>query len=251
MCVDTARGQGQDYHAATVVDATQMPYKVVAKFRNNTMPVMVFPNLLEVLGNRYNEAYALIELNDTGQQVSDILREELEYENIISITVKGKKGQKAGEGFGGGRSQYGIKMSNQIKKTGCLVLKEMIEYDKIFLNDFDTIAELSTYVAKGSAYEASPGYNDDLIATLVMFGWLTTQPYFKDLVNTDIRQKLFEDKLKKLEEDLVPFGFLELGVDDQQSQDEIDLGREETSKQARMRQNNPWGDDPAYEGGNW
>jgi hypothetical protein len=84
-----------------------------------------------------------------------------------------------------------------------------------------------------------------------MFGWLTTQPYFKDLVNTDIRQKLFEDKLKKLEEDLVPFGFLELGVDDQRSQDEIDLGREETPKQARMRLNNPWGDDPAYEGGNW
>ena len=91
MCVDTSRGQGQDYHAATIVDATQMPYEVVARFRNNTMPVMVFPNLLEVLGTRYNEAYALIELNDTGQQVSDILREELEYENIINITIKGKK----------------------------------------------------------------------------------------------------------------------------------------------------------------
>ena len=253
MCVDTARGQGQDYHAATIVDATQMPYKVVAKFRNNTMPVMVFPNLLEVLGNRYNEAYTLIELNDTGQQVSDILREELEYENVISITVKGKKGQKAGEGFGTGRVQYGVRMSTQIKKTGCLVFKEMIESDKIILNDFDTIAELSTFVSRGSAYEASAGYNDDLISTLVLFGWLTTQSYFKDLVNTDIRQKLFETKLKKLEEDLVPFGFLEMGVDDDR-QDEIDLAREETPKEARMRQlrqNASWKDDSVFEGGNW
>lgn len=251
MCVDTSRGQGQDYHAATIVDATQMPYEVVARFRNNTMPVMVFPNLLEVLGTRYNEAYALIELNDTGQQVSDILREELEYENIINITIKGKKGQKAGEGFGSGRVQYGIKMSNQIKKTGCLVLKEMIENDKILLNDFDTIAELSTYVAKGSAYEATAGYNDDLIATLVMFGWLTTQPYFKDLVNTDIRRKLFEDKLKKLEEDLVPFGFLEMGADDDRSQDEIELGREMTPKQNRLGQNDPFNDGSFYGGANW
>ena len=129
----------------------------------------------------------------------------------------------------------------------------MIESDKIILNDFDTIAELSTYVSRGSAYEASAGYNDDLISTLVLFGWLTTQSYFKDLVNTDIRQKLFETKLKKLEEDLVPFGFLEMGVDDDR-QDEIDLAREETPKEARMRQmrqNASWKDDGVFEGGNW
>ena len=251
MCVDTARGQGQDYHALTVVDATTIPYKVVAKFRNNTMPVMVFPNLIEVVGNRYNEAYALIELNDTGQQVSDILREEQEYENLITITVKGKKGQKAGEGFGAGRTQYGIKMSIQTKKTGCLVLKEMIEGDKIVLNDFDIIAELSTYIAKGAAYEASSGYNDDLISTLVMFGWLTTQPYFKDLVNTDIRRKLFEDKLKKLEDDLVPFGFLESGVDDGRSEDEIELSRELTPKQKRLQENDPFMDEDIIPRGNW
>jgi hypothetical protein len=142
-------------------------------------------------------------------------------------------------------------MSNQIKKTGCLVIKEMIENDKILLNDFDIIAELSTYVAKGAAYEASTGYNDDLMATLVMFGWLTTQPYFKDLVNTDIRKKLFEDKLKKLEEDLVPFGFLEIGVDDERTQDEIDLSKETTAKQARLKEFDPFSDDIHREGARW
>lgn len=225
MCVDVSRGSGNDYHAFTVIDCTAMPYKVVARFRNNTMPVMVLPNLLNVVGTKYNDAYVLIETNDTGQQVADILHDELDYENIATITVKGKKGQKVGEGFGGGRAQYGVKMSNQIKKTGCLVIKEMIEQDKLIPNDFDLISELSTYIAKGASYEASQGYNDDLVATLVLFGWLSTQNYFKELVNTEIRQKLFEDKLRRLEEELVPFGFME-SEDDDLSKDIADLSKE-------------------------
>ena len=202
-----------------------MPYKVVGRFRNNTMPAMVLPNLLSVVGNKYNEAYVLVEINDIGQQVADILHDELDYENVATVTVKGKKGQKVGEGFGGGRTQYGVKMSQQIKKTGCMVIKEMIEQDKLILNDFDLIAELSTYVAKGAGYEATQGYNDDLVASLVLFGWLSTQNYFKELVNTEIRQRLFEEKLKKLEEDLVPFGFLDSGEDDF-SRDVAALSRE-------------------------
>lgn len=225
ICVDVARGVGNDYHAFTIIDCSQMPYKVVGRFRNNTMPAMVLPNLLSVVGNKYNEAYVLVEINDIGQQVADILHDELEYENVATITVKGKKGQKVGEGFGGGRTQYGVKMSQQIKKTGCMVIKEMIEQDKLILNDFDLIAELSTYVAKGAGYEATQGYNDDLVASLVLFGWLSTQNYFKELVNTEIRQRLFEEKLKKLEEDLVPFGFLDSGEDDF-SRDVAALSRE-------------------------
>ena len=149
------------------------------------------------------------------------------------ITVRGKKGQKIGEGFGAGRSQYGVKMSNQIKKTGCIVIKEMIEQDKLILNDFDLISELSTYVAKGASYEASQGYNDDIVACLVLFGWLSTQNYFKELVNTEIRQKLFEDKLRRLEEELVPFGFME-SDEDELSRDAVELSREE-----KIRDTNP------------
>lgn len=225
MCVDVARGTGNDYHAFTVIDCTSMPYRIVARFKNNTMPAMVLPNLISVVGTKYNESYILIETNDIGQQVADILHDELEYENVAVVTVKGKKGQKVGEGFGSGRAQYGVKMSNQIKKTGCLVIKEMIEQDKLILNDFDLISELSTYVSKGASYEASQGYNDDLVACLVLFGWLSTQNYFKELVNTEIRQRLFEEKLKRLEEDLIPFGFMETD-EDELSKDEIDLGRE-------------------------
>jgi len=224
ITVDTSRAIGLDYHAFIVLDVTKMPYQIVARFRNNTMPVMLLPNMIASVAYRYNEAHLLVEMNDTGQQVSDILHEELEYENLITTTIKGKKGQRA-TGFGVGRVQYGVKMSNQIKKTGCLVLKEMVEGDKMILTDFDVISELSTFVSEKASYGASEGYNDDLVSCLVLFCWLSTQSYFRDLVNTDIRRKLMEEKIRKMEEDLLPFGFSSSELDSM-DQDAIDLGRE-------------------------
>ena len=212
--VDSSRSIGQDYNAMTVVDVTTVPYKVVCKFRSNTIPVPIFPEVIKQVGEKYNEAYVLVEINDTGQQVADILKDDLEYENVVTISIKGKKGQRVGEGFGGGRVYSGVKMSSQVKKAGCLILKEMIESDKLILNDFDIIAELSTYILKAGSYEATEGYHDDLISTLVMFAWLTTQEYFKDLVNMDVRKRVFEEKIRRLEEDMVPFGFMDTGIDE-------------------------------------
>jgi len=240
--VDSSRAIGQDYNAMVVIDATAMPYKVVARYRNNTIPIPIFPNLIKSVGDKYNEAYILVEINDTGQQVADILKDELEYENVITITIKGKKGQKVGEGFGSGRLYSGIKMSSQVKKAGCSVIKEMIESDKLIVNDFDIISEISTYIAKGGSYEATEGYHDDLMACLVMFGWLTTQDYFKDLVNLDIRKRLFEEKLKKLEEDLTPFGFLDSGEDDLSEVARL-LSSESTEKPKQSRRDRSWLED--------
>jgi hypothetical protein len=194
------------------------------------------------VGSKYNEAYVLVEINDTGQQVADILKDDLEYENVISISIKGKKGQRVGEGFGGARVYNGVKMSAQVKKVGCLILKEMIESDKLILNDFDIISELSTYILKAGSYEATEGYHDDLVATLVMFAWLTTQEYFKDLVNLDVRKRVFEEKIKKLEEDMVPFGFMDIGTD------EMDEAVKALSSEPNMapkpsKRNRSWMDD--------
>ena len=214
VTVDSSRSIGQDYNTATVIDVTSVPYKVVCKFRSNTIPVPIFPEIIKKIGDKYNEAYVLVEINDTGQQVADILKDDLEYENVITISIKGKKGQRVGEGFGGGRVYSGVKMSAQVKKMGCLTLKEMIESDKLILNDFDMVSELSTYILKSGSYEATEGYHDDLVATLVMFAWLTTQEYFKDLVNLDVRKRIFEEKIRKLEEDMVPFGFMDMGIDE-------------------------------------
>jgi hypothetical protein len=237
--VDSSRSIGQDYNAMVVLDVTSMPYRVVATYRNNTIPIPIYPNLIKKIAEKYNEAYVMIEINDTGQQVADILKDELDYENIINISNKGKKGQKVGEGFGGGRIQSGIKISSQVKRTGCSIIKEMIEGDKLILNDFDLIAELSTYVAKGGSYEASEGYNDDMMACLVMFGWLTTQDYFKELVNLDVRKQLFEEKLKKLEEDLTPFGFLS-DMDDEMDEAVRMLSSEPDSTPKQKRRDRSW-----------
>ena len=241
-CVDTSRSIGQDYNALTVIDVTAVPYKVVGKFRSNTIPVPIFPEVIKTVATKYNEAYVLIEINDTGQQVSDILKDELEYENVITISIKGKKGQKVGEGFGGGRVHGGVKMSAQVKKIGCLILKEMIESDKLLINDFDIIAEISTYILKAGSYEATEGYNDDLIATLVMFGWLTTQDYFKDLVNLDVRKRLFDEKLRKLEEDLTPFGFMDMGEGELEEATRMLAAEPELKPKARKRDRS-WMDD--------
>lgn len=242
MLVDTSRAIGMDYNASVILDITEMPYKVVARYRNNTIPTPIYPNLIRTLGERYNEAYVLVEINDTGQQVADILKDELEYENVITISIKGKKGQKVGEGFGGGRTYNGIKMSSQVKKAGCSIIKEMIETDKLIVNDFDIISEISTYTAKAGSYEAQEGYNDDLMACLVMFGWLTTQEYFKELVNLDVRKRLFEEKLKKLEEDLTPFGFFD-DAEDEMNEATRALANESFEKPKQSRRDRSWMDD--------
>jgi len=226
VTVDTSRSIGQDYNAFVVTDVTQFPFKVVAKYRNNQVANAVYPNVIFSVANKYNEAYVLVEINDIGQQVADLLRDELEYENVLEVVVKGKKAQKLGVAYGGMRSFSGLKMSTQTKKLGCMALKDMIEGDKLVLNDFEIISELSTFVSKGQSYEASSGYHDDLVASLVLLGWMVTQPYFQELTNVDTRRRIYEEKIKKLEEDLMPFGFIESDILDDASQSSIELARE-------------------------
>lgn len=237
--VDTSRAVGQDYNAMTVIDVTEVPYKVVAKYRNNLLPAAVYPNVIQNIAIKYNGAYVLVELNDIGQQVADILRDELEYDNMIEIVVKGKKGQKMGVAFGGAKTYNGIKMSSSIKKIGCMALKEMIETDKLILNDYDIISEFSTYISKANSFEATTGYHDDLVSTLVMFGWMTTQPYYKEIVNIDVRRRLYEEKLRKIEDDLTPFGFFS-DFQDEEGEATKQLAQEKERSGAVNRKDRSW-----------
>lgn len=215
MCVDTCRAQGADYHAFSVIDVTQMPYRMVAKYRNNTLPVLMYPTVIDKMGRYYNDAHILLEINDVGSEVADILYQELEYENVLLVSNRGKKGQKVDGGFGeSGKVQFGVRTSYQIKKLGCSILKEMIEQDKLVVTDLDVISELSTFISKGISHEASEGYHDDLVDTLVLFSWLTTQTYFREIIDIDTRKKLYEKRLQDLEASLSPFGFIEDGIVD-------------------------------------
>ena len=214
MIVDTAQGKDQDYSAISIFDISQIPYRQVAKYRSNKISPMLYPDIIFHIGKKYNMSWVLLEVNDVGSQVAETLHYDLEYENIIVSSMKGRAGQQIGGGFAK-NIQLGIRTSKQLKRIGCSALKEMIESDKLIISDFDTISELTTFAVKNNSYEAEEGSNDDLAMTLVIFSWLVQQRYFKDLTDLDIRKKLADEQMKALEDDLLPFGIIDDGRESQ------------------------------------
>ena len=219
ITVDVARGVQNDYSAFVVIDSTKAPYKIVAKYRNNDIKPIVFPNILKKVADHYNKAYVLIEINDLGQQVADAMQFELEYDNMMMVTQRGRAGQVLGGGFSGRGNQLGVRMTKGTKKIGTSNLKSLIEADKLIINDFDIIAELSTFISKGKSFEAETGAHDDLVMCLVIFSWVANQRYFKELTNVDVRGQMFTDQKNAIEADMAPFGFIDNGLDDPEGLD--------------------------------
>ena len=220
--VDCAEGVGLDYSVCSIIDVTEIPYKHVAKFRDNKLSAFIFPTYVYNLANRYNRAWILVETNSVGQQVVDILHYDLEYENIFRIESHDIKGQHIASGFKKGAA-YGVKTSKTVKKIGCSNLKTLIETDKLTTTDFDTIAELNTFVRDKDSYKAEEGNNDDIVMTLVLFSWLTAQSFFKEITNSDVRQRLLEERNIQMEEELLPIGILDDGLEEEKHFDGEDL----------------------------
>ena len=210
MIVDTAQGKGQDFSAFSVFDVSQIPYRQVAKYRDNNISPMLYPNIIYQVGMKYNTAFILLEINDMGAQVAETLHYDLEYENVMITSMKGRAGQQIGGGFSK-NIQLGIRTSKQLKRIGCATLKEMIETDKLIVPDFETIAELTTFASRHNSFEAEEGAHDDLAMTLVIFAWLVQQRYFKDITNLDLRQKMYEEFEEQFEQDMLPFGIIDDG----------------------------------------
>ena len=208
--VDCSEGVDQDYSTINVIDVSQTPYKQVAKYRNNKLPLLFFPTVIYSIARKYNDAYALIETNNIGQQVVDILHYDLEYEHVYKLEHHHIKGQAISGGFKRSTS-FGIKTTKSVKKIGCANLKTLIENDKLIINDFDTIAEMNTFVRVRDSYEAEEGNNDDLVMGLVLFSWLTAQSYFRDSTNIDIRRVLLQENSNFEEENLTPVGIIDDG----------------------------------------
>jgi len=214
ITVDVARGVGIDYSAFVVVDITQFPHKVVAKYRNNEIKPMMFPNIIYEVAKNYNNAFILCEVNDVGDQVASILQYDLEYSNLLMCSMRGRAGQIVGQGFSGKKTQLGVKMSKTVKKIGCLNLKTMIEEDKLNFNDYEIMSELTTFIQKHNSFEAEEGCNDDLAMCLVIYAWLVAQDYFKELTDQDVRKRLYEEQKNQIEQDMAPFGFVSDGFDE-------------------------------------
>jgi len=214
ITVDVARGLGNDYSAFVVFDITNFPYKAVAKYRNNEIKPMLFPSIIDDVGKAYNKAFILCEVNDIGDQVASILNYDLEYDNLLMCSQRGRAGQVVGAGFSGKRSQLGVRTTQAVKKLGCSNLKTLLEDDKILIIDYDIISELTTFSQKHNSFEAEEGCNDDLAMCLVIFAWLVAQDYFKEMTDNDVRKRIYEEQKNQIEQDMAPFGFMSDGLDD-------------------------------------
>ena len=214
MTVDVARGVGEDYSAFVVVDITEFPHKVVAKYRNNDIKPMLFPNIIYEVAKNYNSAFVLCEVNDIGDQVASIIQYDLEYQNLLMCSMRGRAGQIVGQGFSGKKTQLGVKMSKTVKKVGSLNLKTLIEENKLIFTDYEIISELTTFISKHNSFEAEEGCNDDLAMCLVIYAWLVQMDYFKELTDQDVRKRLYEEQKNQIEQDMAPFGFMDDGLGD-------------------------------------
>ena len=219
IVADVSRGVGVDASAFLVYDVTEMPYKVVAAYKNNLIEPILYPEIIYQVAKSYGEAFVMIEINDNGQQIADILHQDLEYENIVYTTVKGRAGQIMGAGFAQ-NTQRGVRTTKQVKRLGCVNMKTMIEKQQIILNDFDVINELSTFIHKGNGYEAESGAHDDLVMCIVLLAWGTTQTFFKELTDTDFRAKILAEREKMWEDEVLPFAFYD---DGQTEENEVNI----------------------------
>ena len=211
ITVDPAEGRNLDASSFTVFDVSSIPYKQVAKYNSSSISPVLFPTVIYNTAKLFNDAYVLIEINNT-PQIADTLHQDLEYENIVKIETGNKKAQAMGTGFGRG-IQLGLKMSPQVKRIGCSNLKTLIENDKLIINDFDTISQLTTFVSSLNSFKAEEGANDDIVMTLVMFAWMTTQQYFKEIVNHDLRKQMQLEMLNQSDEEMPSFGIFDDGTD--------------------------------------
>ena len=222
LTADVSRGTKNDYSAFAVIDITELPYKIVAKFRDNEIKPLLFPSKIYDVALAYNKAFVMVEVNDIGEQVANTLQFDLEYDNLIMASMRGRAGQILGGGFSGGRAQLGVRTTKAVKRIGCSNLKQLVEDNKLIVEDYDCINELSTFIVKGQSFEADEGCNDDLVACLFMFAWATDQTYFKELTDMDVRQTMMREQQDMLEQDMAPFGFVITGLEDDNIGEVID-----------------------------
>ena len=209
MLVDVSKGRGQDYSTFNLIDISSRPFKQVAVYRNNLISPLLFPNIIYKWANSYNKAYVVIESNDQGSLVTNGLYHDLEYENMhVESAIKA--------------NALGIEMTRKVKRLGCSSFKDILENNKLEVCDDDTILEISTFVARGVSYEASPGNHDDLVMNFVLLGYFMSTQYFSDMTDINLKEIMFKQKMKEIEDDLPPFGYIDDGLPAHPTEEEIE-----------------------------
>jgi hypothetical protein len=210
MTVDVSEGKNLDSSTFSIFDISTTPYRQVATYSSSSISPILFPTVIVNAAKVYNDAYILVEINNN-PQVADFIHADLEYENLLKVFTGNKKPQQLSAGFARG-IQMGLKMSPQVKSVGCSNLKTLIEGDKLIINDFDTYSELTTFEQHKTSFAAAEGANDDMAMTLVIFAWATTQQYFREIVNHDLRKQIQLENMNQLDEDVLPAPIIEDGL---------------------------------------
>lgn len=198
IIADTSRGKELDYSAFIVFDVTEYPIRIVAKFRDNKISPQLYPGIIYKLAKQYNDAQVLVEVNDNGQEVANILHNDYEYDNMVSLSFHSR--------------EFGIRTDKKVKRIGCTNFRDLVETQKLIINDAELISEISTFVQHKESYAASVGAHDDLVMCCVLLAWFSSTNMFKDIFNMDIRKKLHDDYMKSVEDDVLPFGIIDDGL---------------------------------------
>jgi hypothetical protein len=196
MTVDVSKGRGQDYSTFTIFDTSVMPFEQVAVYRNNNISPLLFPDIIVRCAKLYADALVIIENNDAGHVVCNTVYHEYEYENtFVESSVKSMG--------------IGVTMTKRVKRIGCSNAKDLIESGKLSISDANSIAELSSFEATSSgSYAAAGNTNDDLVMNIVLFSWFVSTDLFKDSSSVNLKDLLYSDRIKEMEDDVVPFGIM-------------------------------------------
>lgn len=196
--LDCSEGRGQDYHALHIIDVTDEKWEQVAVLHSNEISHMILPDIVYKYLMEYNEAPVYIELNSTGVSVAKSLYMDLEYENVICDSMV----------------DLGMKQTRRTKPVGCSTLKDLIEKDKLKINHKPTILEFRTFSQNKLSWAAEDGFHDDLVMSLVIFAWLTTQQKFADYVDKEdlrLASEVFGRELEDMNDDYAPVVFVDSG----------------------------------------
>jgi hypothetical protein len=210
VTVDSSRGVENDYSVAVVIDTTTIPYKIVARFKDNTTRPIMLPNIIVDLAKSYNNAFLLIERNTVGQTVAESCYWDLEYDNIFT-TITGKRGQELRNSFTKS-NKIGVEMTTGVKRLGASILKTLIEEDRLINFTEDMVQELYSFINKSGSWSGESGKHDDLVMALLLFSWATNESFFKEITNSDLRRSFLENK-ENIEEEIYSFAGITDGTE--------------------------------------
>jgi hypothetical protein len=186
---DLSLGVGEDYHAIQVIEIKRHKFEQVAVLHSNTIPQLQMTNVIYDLATRYNNAYVLFEINK-GEEVPSRLYWDLEYENLLTISKKDSTQRLLGFK---GKFQVGFETTKKTKPEMLISLKQLVEKNKLIINDKKTVEEFFVFVSTGNSWAADGDYHDDLIMSLGLLGWLVRQEEFKAITNYDVVREYVDE----------------------------------------------------------